>query len=175
MLKLISSSRIRGFIMGIKYLNDLGILLSGILAVALPVSNLAAKEIAIYRWVDVNNVVHFSQNLPKTDNYTQLSTVSSFKALSKEARQEKALQETSLQYADNVEQQKSAETDQDKATFEKNCQSAHLNIKMLTSYDEVLVTEERSDGIKTERVLSDKEKKEKLALSKKHVDLYCEK
>jgi len=44
---------------------------------------------------------------------------------------------------------------------------------MLNSYDEVLVTEETSDGVKTERVLSDEEKKDKLSLSKKHIELYC--
>jgi len=134
----------------------------------LPIQDLAAKEIAIYRWVDSNNVVHFSQNLPKTDNYTQLSTVSSFKALSKEARQEKAEQA-------ELEQKQISDTAQNQDTFEKNCKAAQLNVKMLSSFDNVLITEETSDGVKTERVLNDKEKEDKLALSRKHIDLYCDK
>jgi len=136
---------------------------------SMPITSITAKEIAIYRWVDANNVVHFSQNLPKTDNYTQLSTVSSFKALSKEDRQEKAAQDDEQQRADS----QAEDIAQNKATFEKNCQAAQLNVKMLNSYDEVLVTEETSDGVKTERVLSDEEKKDKLSLSKKHIELYC--
>jgi len=160
--------------MNIKFLSSTNIVLAVIFVSTLPITNLSAKEIAIYRWVDANNVVHFSQNLPKTDNYTQLSTVSSFKALSKEARQEKALQEGFQQSENNDEQQQLSDTAKNKATFEKNCKAAQVNIKMLNSYDEILITEESSDGVKTERVLDDKEKKEKLALSKKHVDLYCD-
>ena len=121
-----------------------------------PIINLAAKEIAIYRWVDADNVVHFSQNLPKTNNYTQLSTVSSFKALSKEERQKNTSQENSEQLTDDIEQKKLTDTAENKATFEKNCKAAQLNIKMLNSYDEVLITEETSDGVKTE-ILIDKD------------------
>jgi len=138
-----------------------------------PSINLAAKEIAIYRWVDSDDVVHFSQNLPKTNNYSQLSTVSSFKALSKEERQEMASQQDLEQHADDLQQQKTAENAQNKAIFEKNCKAAQLNIAMLNSHDDVLIIEEGSNGMKTERVLSDKEKTEKLALSEKHIDLYC--
>lgn len=154
--------------MRIGHLSITGILLGGLIAIALPVKDLMAKEIAIYRWVDANNVVHFSQNLPNTDTYSELSTVSSFNALSKEARQAKEANE-------NIEHKKITDSTTNKKTFEKNCQSAQFNIKMLSSYDEVLITEEKSDGTKIERALSNEEKKEKLTLSKKHVELYCEK
>jgi hypothetical protein len=165
----------KGLIMNIKVISSTSTVLAIIFLNTLPITNLSAKEIAIYRWVDANNVVHFSQNLPKKDDYTQLSTVSSFKALSKEARKEKALQEGSQPHENSAEQQQLVDTAKNKATFERNCKSAQANIEMLNSFDEILITEETSDGVKTERVLDDKEKKEKLALSKKHVDLYCDK
>ncbi len=128
-----------------------------------------AKDIAIYRWVDKNNVVHFSQNLPKDDNYTQLTTVSSFKALSKKERQ-------TLKERDAAEKILAEEKEQlvaNEETFKRNCQAAKDNIKMLSSFSEVLITEENSDGTTTNRVLSDQEKQEQLALSKKHMELYC--
>lgn len=148
--------------------------LAGIVSMLTPISNLTAKEIAVYRWVDANNVVHFSQNLPKTDDYTELSTVSSFNALSKDARKEIALQKDIQQNKDSITQEQELAKAQNKAMFDKNCKAAQLNNKMLNSYDEVLMTEEDSNGIKKERVLSDKEKQEKLILSKKNIDLYCD-
>ncbi|QBG35331.1 DUF4124 domain-containing protein [Litorilituus sediminis] len=129
----------------------------------------AAKDIAIYRWVDKNNVVHFSQNLPKDDNYTQLTTVSSFKALSKKERQ--ALKERDA--AEKVLAEEKEQLVANEETFKRNCQAAKDNIKMLSSFNEVLITEENSDGTTTNRVLSDQEKQEQLALSKKHMGLYC--
>ena len=41
-------------------------------------ANITAKETVIYRWLDSNNVVHYSQHQPKSGEYTQLTTVSSF-------------------------------------------------------------------------------------------------
>ena len=157
--------------MSIRKVKSVSTIITGLLTIALSSTNVLAKEIAIYRWVDANNVVHFSQNLPKNDNYTQLNTVSSFKALSKEARLEKSMQKN----AEDKRQKQQDDTATNKDTFEKNCQSAQLNIKMLSSFDEVLITEENSDGTKTDRALNDKEKKETLALNKKHIDLYCDK
>ena len=147
----------------------------GLLAISIAIvgnlysSTVIAKDIAIYRWVDKNNVVHFSQNLPKDDNYTQLTTVSSFKALSKEER-------LALKEKDAAEKELAEEKDQlvaSEETFKRNCQAAKDNIKMLSSFNEVLITEENSDGTTTNRVLSDQEKQEQLELSKKHMELYC--
>lgn len=129
-----------------------------------------AKDIAIYRWVDKNNVVHFSQNLPKNDDYTQLTTVSSFKALSKEERI--ALKEKEASEKNQQEGQEQVIANEE--TFKRNCKAAKTNIKMLNSFNEVLITEENSDGTTTNRVLSDQEKQAQLELSKKHVDLYCD-
>ena len=139
----------------------------------LPTTAINAKEIAIYRWVDKNNVVHFSQNLPKTDEYTELSTVSSFKALSKEERKLKEDAEQAAQTEQDLAQSEQARDEANKALFEKNCKAAKLNIKMLSSFEDVLVSETSEDGKSANRALTKDEKDEKLELSKKHVDLYC--
>ena len=39
-----------------------------------------ADNVTVYRWVDSNNVVHFSQHQPKHDNYTELSMSNVVKA-----------------------------------------------------------------------------------------------
>lgn len=138
----------------------------------IPTTVINAKDIAIYRWVDKNNVVHFSQNLPKTDEYTELSTVSSFKALSKK---ERIVKQEAEQAAIEEQAQQVSQEERDianKELFEKNCKAARLNIKMLSSFEQVLVTETSEEGKSKNRALTQKEKEEKLELSKKHVDLY---
>lgn len=148
-------------------------LLAGALVSSSLITAANAKEIEIYRWVDKNKIVHFSQNLPQGEDYTELSTVSSFKALSKEER--KTLSETG-KIAKSIEAQEREQQDiidKNRATYEKNCKAAKLNVKMLNTLDELHVNEEQSDGTIGSRPLTALEKENKLLLSKKHVELYC--
>lgn len=135
-----------------------------------------AKDIPIYRWVDKDNVVHYSQNLPDTDNYTQLSTVSSFKLLPKEEKStEKKSTVTQTQVpSENQESLQDRQFAKNKATFDKNCKAAKMNIRMLTTVEDVMISEETSSGEITNRALTEKEKKEKIKLSNKHVEIYCD-
>lgn len=138
------------------------------------VSNCAtAKDIAIYRWVDNNNVVHFSQNLPKGNNYKELSTISSYKALSKAQRKALAEEKNSAKLIEQQEKQRDMVIAKNKEIFEKNCKAARLNIKMLSSLEAVYVNEEKSDGSIGNRPLTAKEKIAKLTLSKEQETLYC--
>lgn len=134
-----------------------------------------AKEIAIYRWVDKNNIVHFSQNLPKGNEYKEFSTISSYKALSKAERKVIAEQTETEQGELDQKKQQDDVMAKNKVTYEKNCKAALLNIKMLNSLDEIHINEERGDGTIGSRPLTSTEKEDKLTLSKKHKKLYCNK
>ena len=161
--------------MSIKKLSFTAALLTGALLTSSIVNCVNAKEIAIYRWVDKNNVVHFSQNLPKNDDYKEFSTISSYKALSKAERKMVADQDSADKKVEDQQRQIDEVTASNKAVYEKNCKAARLNIKMLNSLDEIHINEENSDGTIGSRPLTAKEKAEKLALSKKHEGLYCSK
>ncbi|PKG83537.1 DUF4124 domain-containing protein [Colwellia sp. 75C3] len=161
--------------MSIKKLSFTAALLTGALLTSSIVNCVNAKEIAIYRWVDKNNVVHFSQNLPKSDDYKEFSTISSYKALSKAERKMIADQDSADKKVEDQEKQMDDTTAKNKATYEKNCKAARLNIKMLNSLDEIHVNEEKDDGTIGSRPLTPAEKADKLALSKKHEGLYCNK
>lgn len=138
------------------------------------VSNCAtAKDIAIYRWVDNNNVVHFSQNLPKGNDYKELSTISSYKALSKAQRKALAEEKNSAKLIEQQEKQRDMVIAKNKEIFEKNCKVARLNIKMLSSLEAVYVNEEKNDGSIGNRPLTAKEKTAKLTLSKEQEKLFC--
>jgi len=159
--------------MSIKTSSITAAILTGVLLTSSVTNVLYAKDIAIYRWVDKNNVVHFSQNLPRGDEYTELSTVSSYKALSKAERKNLAAQDSADQKVEEQERQFDEVTAKNKATYDKNCKAARLNIKMLSSLDDIHINEEKSDGTVGSRPLTPTEKSDKLALSKKHQALYC--
>ena len=133
-------------------------------------TNVIAKEIAIYRWVDENNVVHFSQHQPEGTNYTELTTFSSFKA-KEEALSEQDNSPLVDEQISKFEAEQAAVVAKNKEIANKNCKAAQYNVKTLDSFDEVMFTD--ADG--KERAMTTKEKKEKLALSKKHIELFCEK
>ncbi len=134
-------------------------------------TNVIAKNIAIYRWVDENNVVHFSQHQPRDDNYSQLTTVSSYKAKTKqEDEQKKSMPSVGEQIAKHEKEQAEIQA-KNKEIVVKNCKAAQLNIKMLNSFNEIMTTDD--DG--KNRLLTGAEKEEQLELSKRHTDLYCDK
>ncbi|AAZ26038.1 MULTISPECIES: DUF4124 domain-containing protein [Colwellia] len=161
--------------MKIKALSFTAVCLAGVLLTSSVVNFVNAKEIAIYRWVDENNIVHFSQNLPKGDEYREFSTISSYKALSKAERKLIAEEDSAEQKVMDQEQKQDDVIAQNKATYQKNCKAARLNIKMLNSLNEIHINEEKSDGTIGSRPLTAPEKSEKMALSKNHENLYCNK
>jgi len=161
--------------MSIKQLSFTTALLTGALLTSSFINCAYAKEIAIYRWVDKDNVVHFSQNLPQGDEYKELSTISSYKALSKAERKALADEEKAIQAGEKIEKEQDDITAKNKATFEKNCKAARLNIKMLNSLDDIHISVEEDDGTIGSRPMTVSEKADKLTLSKKHEELYCEK
>jgi len=161
--------------MSIKQASFATALLTTALLTSSIINSVSAKEIAIYRWVDKNNVVHFSQNLPHGDEYKELSTISSFQALSKAERKMISEQEAAEKKVEDQDKQRENTIEKNKKTYEKNCKTARLNMKMLSSLDEILISEEKDDGTIGDRALTDAEKAEKLALSKKQEGLYCSK
>jgi len=129
---------------------------------------LKASEITIYRWVDENNTVHFSQDLPKNSNYSQLTTTSSYQAkknvLSKNAPHspvDAPLTPSEKNDADVIAK--------NKEIIEKNCQTAKRNVKTLNATDEIMMIGTNGKNI----VLSDKEKNAQRILAEEDIRLYC--
>jgi len=131
-------------------------------------TNIMAKDVAIYRWVDENNVVHFSQHEPQNKNFSQLTTFSSYRAKEKEQPNDAKMLSVDQQLSD-YEKEKAAVLAKNKEIADKNCKAAQLNEKMLNSFDKVMITDANGKN----KALSAKEKNAQLALSKKHISLYC--
>jgi len=140
-----------------------------IAAIASLSTSVIAKEIAIYRWVDENNEIHFSQNQPYNDTYSQLTTFSTYKA-KKQSDNNKTKNPPSIdEQLSQYEKQQAEIVEKNKVIAEKNCKAAQLNIKMLNTLDKVTIRD--SSGIS--HVLTKKERKVQTTLSNKHIDLYC--
>lgn len=159
--------------MSIKRNTFTAILFTATLFASSLINSISAKEIEVYRWVDADGLVHFSQNLPLPGTYKELSTISSYNALSKEERKLLAQEKEDQDKLDAEADKQDKIAANNKKTFEKNCKSARLNIKMLNTMALIHISEEASDGSIVNRPLSESERKEKLALSKKHEEIYC--
>ena len=134
--------------------------------------NAEANDISIYRWVDDNNVVHFSQQLPQSNNYSQLTTFASYKAKQQskdnnpENKQLPSVDEQLTQY----DKKQAAIIEKNKALAKENCRAAQLNLKMLNSFNKVTTLDSNGKN----HILTDKEKIAKITLSNKHIDIYCD-
>ena len=125
----------------------------------------STTDIPIYKWLDENNVVHFSQAYPTDINYTEISVEVAYKPSINKAKNPA----TELNIS-NQDQKISEQQTKNLAKIEKNCKTAQMNNKILSGLNKVLVTDE--NGL--EKLINEKERKEQLALSKKQIEIYCE-
>ncbi|TWX50678.1 DUF4124 domain-containing protein [Colwellia hornerae] len=124
----------------------------------------SASELMIYRWVDKDNVVHFSQHQPIGDEYTQF-LVSNQSSISSRAD---LITGPLVSDKDIASQQN---TDNIAATIDmpKKCLEAQENLAMLTAFDKVQYTDEKG----SKQILTETEKQQQLAINQKRTEVYC--
>ena len=122
-----------------------------------------AAEITVYRWVDENNVVHFSQHQPAHDNYTELTMT---EALRPSANGEADSGVVSGDLQANLDDTNSQNLT---PAALKKCNEARANVRTLNNFENVQLTD--TDG--TTRSLSKKEKQQQLEMNQKQVEVYC--
>ena len=115
-----------------------------------------AQNVVVYRWVDKNNVVHFSQHQPQHDNYTEIQV--STNATRSDSAQDKAEEEPT-------------EEEQPLALIPstEKCEEAKANVRVLRTYDKIQYTNESGETL----LLSESEKQQQLAINEKQVEVYC--
>ncbi|OUS30410.1 hypothetical protein A9Q98_05310 [Thalassotalea sp. 42_200_T64] len=117
-----------------------------------------ANEVTIYRWVDEDNVVHYSQHEPLIDDFTEIKVHTAYSPV------QTPLKQTALE--DDEESQLSNQLASASAA---KCKNAQTNFRTLSDFDKIEVT--GKDG--KSRLLSGLEKQQRLRLSEKEVELYC--
>lgn len=121
----------------------------------------ATENVTVYRWVDKNNVVHFSQHQPAHNEYTELSVVTKTSKAKQDPKDATGNEDTAS--FDVADAGKEANADQ------AQCDEARENVRILETFEKVQFT--GTDG--EVRMLSEKEKEQQLAVSKKQVEVYC--
>jgi len=125
--------------------------------------NALGSDITIYRWVDENNIVHFSQNQPKTGNFSQLSAK---KMTVQKLRAESIAQ---LEAAAKQKKEEEAKAESIKDDEKNQCLTARNNLKTLQDFDNI----QYKTNTGKVKLLTAKEKKAQLAFNKKQIELYC--
>jgi hypothetical protein len=120
----------------------------------------------IYRWVDENNVVHFSQNQPRTGNYTELSMDNAQSSNSE--KNNSATSSTDSLLVNSNKKEDSISKSEINNTSEK-CDEARKNLATLTDFNRVRFV--NSDG--ETQILNETEQKEQILINKERVNLYC--
>lgn len=141
---------------------------SVVLSTLLLLSNttVSAEGMVIYRWVDEDNVVHFSQHQPSHNNYTEITMAKSATPAPSESPS------VASDVSSTLTNNETAPTNQSLVAqkMAERCEEAKQNIKTLTNFDDIQYTDE--DGNTT--LLSEEDKKQQLALSQRQVEVYCE-
>lgn len=121
----------------------------------------ATENVTVYRWVDKNNVVHFSQHQPAHNEYTELSVVT------KSSKKQQDSEDATV--SDDAASFEVANANSDANADNAQCEEARENVRILETFEKVQFT--GADG--EVRMLSAKEKEQQLAVSKKQVEVYC--
>lgn len=120
---------------------------------------IAVEKSTVYRWVDENNIVHFSQQQPAHDNYTVISMANNKKSSAR------------VDNVDNTTTQQENTQAQSNTSDKSNnkCDSARQNLSTLKGFDKIQYEDENGKL----KVLTAKEKQQQLAMNEKQVEVYC--
>ncbi len=128
--------------------------------ILLSFDGISAEKLTVYRWVDENNVVHFSQQQPAHDNYTEISMVNN--------KNTSALPDSRV--TTEAKAPSIPETTASSDASNEKCISAKQNLTTLKDFDKIQYKDENGNI----KVLSELEKQQQLEMNTKQVEVYCE-
>jgi hypothetical protein len=125
--------------------------------------NTSADNVTIYRWVDKDNIVHFSQHQPEYGHFTEMNVAN--------VSPEKSTLPIEPPPLDVIKDSDDLKSADELFISEMNdkCQEAHTNVKTLESFDNIQTTD--IDGKKS--ILSLQQKEQQLKMNLKRVEVYC--
>ncbi|WP_286266505.1 DUF4124 domain-containing protein [Thalassotalea atypica] len=134
---------------------------SKILAVIalLSCTTLFAQEKAVYRWVDNNNIVHFSHEHPADKDYAEVKVQVSYQPPVSNPNDTNT----------STEQEIDSKSQLNADAMKQNCETSKTNLSVLDSFARIVIKNEKGE----DQLLTDEEKKAQIELNKKQVELYC--
>lgn len=132
------------------------------------VSSIHAANTVVYRWVDDDNVVHFTQGQPTNKNFEEVTIAVAYQPseVAKNNILEEVLAQAEIQKADKAAKELAAQNVQ---LFKDNCEAAQINLKVLNNYSRIRVTDPSGE----QRMLTEEEKTVQEEQTQKHIDIYC--
>ncbi|NRA72573.1 MAG: DUF4124 domain-containing protein [Gammaproteobacteria bacterium] len=123
------------------------------------VVSLSAQQ--VYRWVDSNGHVKFSDKKPQhiTDENLKVITI-------KQKNNFKSLNQIAKDRGQTISQQ---QQDLEQLT-KKNCDVANYNLKLIKAFGEVSLVDQDGNDV----ILTELEKKQQINLISKQIDIYCD-
>jgi hypothetical protein len=134
-------------------------------------SSSALADNIIYRWVDENNVVHYSQNQPATGDYTELVMANTqLSDKNNDSSTPKSNTPSSVAstnngdgISDNLTKNKSA------IDYAAKCAEAQKNLTTLKDFDRIRFVDEKGET----QVLNKEQQEEQLIINEERVNIYC--
>lgn len=126
----------------------------------------AAEQLTVYRWIDKDNIVHFSQHQPEHDDYVEISMANNKKSSATIAQEKSA--ENSVIKDDNLAAT-SVEVDNVNSASNEKCNTARDNLNTLQNFDKIQYKDENGNV----KVLGALEKEQQLAMNTKQAEVYC--
>jgi len=126
----------------------------------------SAENVTIYRWIDENNIVHFSQYQPQHEEFTEMNFANRDPVES--PLPAVAPSSTLTKIINDYDESPSTEELFESEMSDK-CQEAQTNVTTLENFDNIKTTD--NEG-KTS-ILSQQQKKQQLEMNLKRVDIYC--
>lgn len=118
-----------------------------------------AQETIVYRWVDHNNVVHYSHEHPADKDYAEVKVHVAYSPPPSDTEVA----------PDEAGEKKVDISHMNEEVVKKNCESAKTNLTILNSFENILV----KDAEGNDKTLTEDEKLTQIEQSKKYVDIYC--
>ena len=127
------------------------------------VVNVSAENVTIYRWVDKDDIVHFSQHQPKHGHFVEMNV-----ANATPDRTTLAIEPVPIDIINNSDDLPSTD-ELFISEMSIKCQEAQTNVTTLKSFDNIQTTD--NEGNKS--ILNLQQKQQQLEMNLKRVDVYC--
>jgi hypothetical protein len=141
-------------------------ILTGFLLVTIT-KGASAESVTIYRWVDKNDIVHFSQYQPEQGSFTEMNV-----ANADPVESSLSLSPSPVDMKNTIKSIDKPPSTEESFESEMNdkCQEAQTNVTTLKSFDNVQILD--NEGNKS--MLTLQQKQQQLKMNLKRIDVYCE-
>jgi len=128
-------------------------------------ANVFAENVTIYRWVDKDDIVHFSQHQPEKGHFVEMNVANAAPDRTTLAIEPVPIDTISINNSDEL-----PSTDElFISEMGDKCQEAQTNVTTLKTFDNIQTTD--TDGNKS--ILTLQQKQQQLEMNLKRVEVYC--